>query len=61
MIATMLAALDKVAALDPALIFPALLLVLNVGAAIVSLTRGDWNRGVYWLASGVCIAVVTFR
>lgn len=42
-------------------VFPALLLVLNLGAALVAFTGGDWRRGVYWVASAVCIGVVAFR
>jgi len=53
--------LTKLPAVNGALVFPALMLTLNLGASIVSLTRGDWSRGVYWLASGICVAAVTFR
>lgn len=47
--------------MDRTWVFPALLLVLNVAAALVSFKSGDWRRGVYWLASAVCIAMVAFR
>lgn len=43
------------------LLFPALLLVLNIAAAVVCFRMRDWRRGVYWLASAVCIAMVAFR
>jgi hypothetical protein len=61
MVASMLAIANKLPAPNAAFIFPALMLTLNFGAAVVSLARGDWNRGVYWLASGTCVAAVTFR
>ena len=47
--------------LDKRLIFPALLLLLNLGACVACLFSGDYRRAVYWLASGVCIAVVAFK
>ncbi len=46
--------------LDKRFVFPLLLLALNAGAAVVSFSSGDWKRGVYWLASAVCIGIVTF-
>lgn len=46
--------------IDKRYIFPALLLLFNLGSAAVSFASGDWRRGVYWLASGVCIAAVAF-
>lgn len=41
------------------LIFPAILFMCNVGSAIVCFAAGDWKRGLYWLASSVCIASVS--
>jgi hypothetical protein len=42
-------------------LFPALLLLLNLGAAVVCFATRDWNRGFYWLASAVCVGVVAFQ
>jgi hypothetical protein len=42
-------------------LFPALLLLLNLGAAVVCFATRDWNRGCYWLASAVCVGVVAFQ
>jgi hypothetical protein len=41
-------------------VFPAILLVINLGAAAMSFLGGDWKRGVYWLGSALCIATVSF-
>jgi hypothetical protein len=42
-------------------LFPALLLLLNLGAALVCFMTRDWNRGFYWLASAACVGLVAFR
>jgi hypothetical protein len=52
---------DWLGRVDVTLLFPVVLLVLNVAAAIVCFHAQDWRRGVYWLASAVCIAMVAFR
>lgn len=41
-------------------IFPTLLIVLNIGAAIVSALNGDYKRAVYWIAAAVLNITVTF-
>ena len=41
------------------LIFPAILFFCNLGSAIVCFAAGDWKRGLYWIASSICIASVT--
>jgi hypothetical protein len=41
--------------------FPALLLLLNLCAAVASFWARDYRRGIYWLASAVCIAMVGFE
>ncbi len=41
-------------------LFAAALLLCNVGAAVMSFSHKDWQRGVYWLASAVCIACVAW-
>jgi hypothetical protein len=40
------------------LIFPALLILMNVGASVVAFKAGDWRRGMYWITSAVCLVVV---
>jgi len=40
------------------LIFPALLILMNVGASVVAFKAGDWRRGVYWITSALCLMVV---
>ncbi len=41
-------------------IFPILLIVLDVGAAIVYGATGDWKKVIYWVAAAVLNAAVTF-
>jgi hypothetical protein len=40
------------------LVFPALLILMNVGACVVAFKAGDWRRGVYWIASALCLVMV---
>jgi hypothetical protein len=40
------------------LIFPALLILMNVGASLVAFKAGDWRRGVYWITSALCLVMV---
>jgi lipoprotein signal peptidase len=40
--------------------FPALLLLCNVGAAVIAFRHREWQRGFYWLASAICIACVAW-
>ena len=40
--------------------FPTILIVLDVAAAIVYATKGDWRKIVYWLAAAALTFVVTF-
>ena len=42
------------------LVFPVGLLICNLGSAVAYALAGDWKRAVYWAASAVCIAAVTF-
>ena len=42
------------------LIFPSLLILLDIGAAIVYGLAGDWRRCIYWGAAGVLTAAITF-
>lgn len=40
--------------------FPAVLILLDVGAAIAYARNKDWRKVVYWLAAAVLNAAVTF-
>ena len=42
-------------------IFPLILIVLDVGAAMVSLNHKDIRMTIYWLAAAVLNAAVTFQ
>ena len=41
-------------------IFPTVLAVLDVCAALVYVADGDWRKTVYWLSAAVLTAVVTW-
>lgn len=41
-------------------VFPALLIVMDLGAAVLWGVEGDWRRSVYWVAAAVLTYVVTF-
>lgn len=41
-------------------LFPAILMVLDVCAALVYGAQGDVRRAIYWLAAAVLTATVTF-
>jgi hypothetical protein len=41
-------------------IFPTILIVLDVCAALTYLPAGDWRKVVYWLAAAVLTTVVTW-
>ncbi|HEX4500593.1 MAG TPA: hypothetical protein VH187_05385 [Scandinavium sp.] len=40
-------------------IFPAMLIVLDLGASAVYTAYGDWRRAVYWFAAAVLTLTVT--
>lgn len=40
--------------------FPSVLIALDVAAAVVYATCGDWRRFIYWLAAATLTATVTF-
>ena len=46
--------------INPCTIFPLLLLLGNIASAIGYALSGDWKRALYWAASSVCIASITF-
>lgn len=41
-------------------VFPALLILLDIGAAIVYAKHRDWRKVIYWLAAAILNAAVTF-
>jgi len=41
-------------------IFPTVLIVLDVAAAIVYAAHGDWRKAVYWLAAAILTVTVTY-
>jgi hypothetical protein len=41
-------------------VFPVVLLLCNAGAAVCYAASGDFRRSLYWIASAVCIAAITF-
>jgi hypothetical protein len=41
-------------------LFPVLLIMLDIGAAVVYACGQDWRLGIYWLAAAVLTATVTF-
>jgi hypothetical protein len=44
----------------PQKIFPSLLIVLDVAAAVVYFYYGDYRRTIYWLAAATLTACVTY-
>lgn len=41
-------------------IFPSLLILLDIGAAIMCAVAGDWKKTIYWIAAAVLNVTVTF-
>lgn len=41
-------------------LFPAILILLQLGAAIGYIPSGDWRMAVYWFAAAVLNVAVTF-
>lgn len=41
-------------------IFPSIMILMSLGAAIMYLYEGDWRRVTYWLAASILTASVTF-
>lgn len=46
--------------IKPEYIFPLLLILLDVGAAIIYTMQKDYKKAVYWLAAAVLNVTVTF-
>ena len=44
----------------PEYIFPLLLILLDVGAAVIYAIQKDYKKSVYWLAAAVLNVTVTF-
>lgn len=42
------------------IIFPTVLVVLDVGAAVVYAIGGDWKKSIYWFAAATLTATVTY-
>ena len=42
-------------------IFPTIMILLNLGAAVVCGSQGDVRKVIYWIAAAVINAVVTFQ
>ncbi len=41
-------------------LFPVILIVLDLGAALVYAAHEDWRRCIYWISASVLTACVTF-
>ncbi len=41
-------------------IFPTILILLDIAAAIVYACHGDWRRVIYWLAAAVITGSITY-
>jgi hypothetical protein len=41
-------------------LFPTLLIVLDICAALAYVPSGDWRRVVYWLAAAILTTCVTY-
>lgn len=41
-------------------IFPTVLIVMNIGAAIICAVNRDYQKSIYWIAAAVLNACVTF-
>jgi len=41
-------------------IFPTILILLDIFAAVVYITQGSWRKMIYWLAAAVLTFVVTY-
>ena len=46
--------------IKPEYIFPLLLILLDLGAAIIYALQKDYKKAVYWIAAAVLNATVTF-
>lgn len=51
---------DNMVKIKPEYIFPLLLILLDVGAAVTYAVQKDYKKAVYWLAAAVLNVTVTF-
>jgi len=42
------------------LLFPTILIILDVAAYIVYATGGDWRKCIYWLSAAILTTTVTY-
>jgi uncharacterized membrane protein len=42
------------------LIFPSILIVLDIGAGLSYFISGNWKMGIYWVCAAALTACVTF-
>jgi hypothetical protein len=40
------------------LVFPLILVAINLASAVQCFAAGDWKRGLYWFSSAVCLLIV---
>lgn len=41
-------------------LLPTLLIIIDIGAAAVWATHGDWRKAIYWIAAAILTATVTY-
>lgn len=41
-------------------ILPTILIIIDVGAAVVYLCKDDWRKVIYWIAAAALTTVVTY-
>jgi len=41
-------------------IFPSIMILMSLGAAVTYLFDGDWRRTIYWIAAAILTTTVTF-
>lgn len=41
-------------------LFPTIMIILSLGAAVVWFSQGNWRMGCYWVAAAVLTTMVTF-
>lgn len=46
--------------MKPTHIFPIILIVLDLAAAVMYACHHDWRRAIYWIAAAVLTGAITF-
>ena len=46
--------------MKPTYIFPAVMIIIDIGAAVMCILGKDYKKAVYWFAAAVLNAAVTF-